>query len=237
MIDQALLKTYLADEGLTYSDEVILKLDRFAELLLERNQSVNLTAIQEPDAVLVKHLLDSLFIFKYVSFPEGAKVIDVGCGAGFPSMPMLIARNDLKMHFLDSTQKKLCFIEDTLATLQLNGTVIHTRAEEYAKKNVSRETFDFAVARAVANLSSLSELTLPLVTPGGYFIAMKGKEGEEELEQAKAAINILGGKTQALHTFTLPDGSSRTMIVVKKISQTPTKYPRTSAAILKKPLS
>ena len=237
MIDQNKLKQYLAEWDLAYSDEVLQNLDRFTELLLERNQSVNLTAIKEPDAFLVKHILDSLLIFKYVSFPESAKVIDVGCGAGFPSMPMLIARNDLKMHFLDSTQKKLCFIEDALAVLQLSGTVIHTRAEEYGKKNVSRETFDFAVARAVANLSSLCELTLPLVKPGGYFVAMKGKEGEEELEQAKAAIKTLGGKTQALYAFALPDGSGRTIIVIKKISQTPTKYPRNAAAILKKPLS
>ena len=237
MIDKNQLKAYLSAYELSFDEIVIERLDEFVSLLLERGKSVNLTAIKEPEAVAVKHLLDSLLIFKYADFPPRAKVIDVGCGAGFPSMPMLIARNDLKMTFLDSTAKKLQFIEDTLNTLHLTGTTLHVRAEEEARKNVSRETYDFAVARAVANLSSLSELTLPFVKPGGFFIAMKGKEGEEELESAKPAIKILGGETHTVNTLTLPDGSSRTIIVIKKISQTPTKYPRASAAILKKPLS
>ena len=237
MIDKNQLKAYLSAYELSFDEIVIERLDEFASLLLERGKSVNLTAIKEPEAVTVKHLLDSLLIFKYADFLPHAKVIDVGCGAGFPSMPMLIARNDLKMTFLDSTAKKLQFIEDTLNTLHLTGTTLHVRAEEEARKNVSRETYDFAVARAVANLSSLSELTLPFVKPGGFFISMKGKEGEEELESAKPAIKILGGKTHTVNTLTLPDGSSRTIIVIKKISQTPTKYPRASAAILKKPLS
>ena len=205
-------------------------------MLTERNKVVNLTAIKEPDEIAVKHILDSLLIFKYADFFKNAKVIDVGCGAGFPSLPMLIARKDLKMTFLDSTAKKLKFIEDSLDDLGLSATVLHARAEEESRNNVSRETYDFAVARAVANLRSLSELTLPFVKPGGYFIAMKGKEGEEELESAKNAIKELGGKTESLNSFTLPDSSARTVIVIKKLSQTPTKYPRSSTAISKKPL-
>ena len=235
MIDQKLLKQYLEAYGIAQSDETIETLDRFAALLIERNRSVNLTAITAPEEVLVKHLLDSLLIFKYVSFESGASVIDVGCGAGFPSLPMLIARRDLAVTFLDSTNKKLQFIRDCLEALQLSGTVFHARAEE-AGKNVSRETYDYAVARAVANLRSLSELTLPFVKVGGYFVAMKGKEGKAELESAKTAIKTLGGKTQAFYSFSLPDGSERTIILIKKISQTPTKYPRTSTAISKKPL-
>ena len=236
MLNTNLLKNYFDEYSLEISDKAVEQLDRFAVLLSERNEVVNLTAIKEPEEISVKHLLDSLLIFKYVDFPENAKVIDVGCGAGFPSFPMLIARNDLKMTFLDSTAKKLKFIEDTLEQLELEASVVHARAEEEARKNVSRETYDFSVARAVANLRSLSELTLPFVKPGGYFIAMKGKEGEEELEGAKNSIKELGGKTEALHSFTLPDGSARTIIVIKKLSQTPTKYPRSSTAILKKPL-
>ena len=236
MIDTFKLKQYLTEYGLEDCLPATEALDTFAALLTERNTQVNLTAITEPNAVLVKHLLDSLLIFKCADFAQQAKVIDVGCGAGFPSLPMLIARNDLQMTFLDSTAKKLQFISDTLEALHLQGEVLHARAEEQAKKSVSRETYDFAVARAVANLRSLSELTLPFVKPGGCFIAMKGKEGEEELEQAKTAIKTLGGKTQALHSLTLPDGSARSNIVIKKISQTPTKYPRGAAAILKKPL-
>ena len=151
-------------------------------------------------------------------------------------MPMLIARNDLRMTFLDSTGKKLNFIQNCLEALLLPGRTLHARAEEQARKDVSRETYDFAVARAVANLRSLCELTLPFVKCGGSFIAMKGKEGKEEMKDAETAIQTLGGKTQALHAFVLPDGSERTIIVIKKISQTPTKYPRTATAILKKPL-
>lgn len=236
MIDKTRLREYLNEYEIPVSDESIDMLDTFSEMLVERNKSVNLTAIKDSDGILIKHLLDSLLIFKYARIPDGASVIDVGCGAGFPSLPMLISRQDLDMTFLDSTAKKLGFISDVLNELDLKANVCHGRAEELSRKNVSRETFDFAVARAVANLSSLSELTLPFVKVGGYFIAMKGKEGEEELESAKAAIKTLGGKTESLNSFKLPDGSERTIIVIKKISQTPTKYPRSSSAILKKPL-
>lgn len=236
MINKSELKKYLGEYSLPVSDESIDALDTFSEMLIEKNKSVNLTAIKDADGILIKHLLDSLLIFKYADFAENASVIDVGCGAGFPSLPMLIARNDLNITFLDSTAKKLGFISEVLEALNLKGEVCHGRAEELSKENVSRETFDFAVARAVANLSSLSELTLPFVKVGGYFIAMKGKEGEAELEQAKGAIKTLGGKTESVNSFTLPDGSERTIIVIKKISQTPTKYPRASSAILKKPL-
>ncbi|MBQ6381491.1 MAG: 16S rRNA (guanine(527)-N(7))-methyltransferase RsmG [Clostridia bacterium] len=236
MIDILSLKEFCESYEVPQSDSTLEMLDEFSALLLERNRQVNLTAIKEPEAVSIKHLLDSLMIFRYVDFPAGATVIDVGCGAGFPSLPMLIARPDLKMTFLDSTGKKLQFIADTLETLQLSGTVLHARAEEEARKSVSRETYDFAVARAVASLGSLCELTLPFVKPGGCFVAMKGKEGREELAEAENAIATLGGETEAVDCFTLPDGSERTIIPIKKISQTPTKYPRSSTAILKKPL-
>lgn len=236
MIDKKQLSEYLTQAGIPQNETVIEKLDRFAAMLVERNKLVNLTAITDPEGVAVKHLLDSLLAFKYADFAQGAKVIDVGCGAGFPSMPMLIARNDLQMTFLDSTGKKLTFIEDCLKELDLEATVLHVRAEEQAKKNVSRETYDFAVARAVANLRSLCELTLPFVKVGGSFVALKGKEGKEEWEQAQNAIAQLGGKTEEVFAYTLPDASERTLILIKKISQTPTKYPRASTAIMKKPL-
>ncbi|MBR0413812.1 MAG: 16S rRNA (guanine(527)-N(7))-methyltransferase RsmG [Clostridia bacterium] len=236
MIDKKQLSEYLVQAGIPQSETVIEKSDRFAAMLVERNKVVNLTAITDPEGVAVKHLLDSLLVFRYVDFAQGAKVIDVGCGAGFPSMPMLIARNDLQMTFLDSTGKKLAFIEDCLTELNLEAAVLHARAEEQAKKNVSRETYDFAVARAVANLRSLCELTLPFVKVGGCFAALKGKEGKEEWEQAQNAIAQLGGKTENVFAYTLPDASERNLILIKKISQTPTKYPRASTAIIKKPL-
>ena len=236
MIDKNKLRKYLEDYSLSVSDESVDMLDTFSEMLAEKNKYVNLTAIKDADGILVKHLLDSLLILKYADIADSASVIDVGCGAGFPSMPMLIARQDLNITFLDSTAKKLDFISSVLEALKLSGNVYHGRAEEVSRENVSRETFDYAVARAVANLSSLAELTLPFVKVGGYFIAMKGKESEAELDQAKGAIKLLGGKTESLNSFSLPDGSERNIIVIKKISQTPTKYPRSSSAILKKPL-
>ena len=140
MIDKLKLTEYLKEYGIEQRAQVIDELDKFSELLTERNKVVNLTAIKEPEEIAVKHLLDSLLIFKYADFPEGAAVIDVGCGAGFPSLPMLIARKDLKLTFLDSTGKKLNFIDDVMSELSLSGQTLHARAEEQSRKNVSRET-------------------------------------------------------------------------------------------------
>ncbi len=227
--------SYLKKYGAELSAETFDMLDRFAELLSQWNKKFNLTAITEPEAVAQKHLLDSLSIFEYIDFPQGASVIDVGCGAGFPSLPMLIARKDLNMTFLDSTRKKLVFIEAVLEELGLNGTTLHLRAEEAAKKEY-RESFDFAVARAVAPLRTLCEYTLPFVKHGGYFAAMKGKEAEAELREAENALNLLGGKKEDVFSFSLPDGSLRSIILIKKVSHISSKYPRASSVILKKPL-
>ena len=236
MIDTVKFARYCDEYGLSVSEACIQRLDRFAALLMQKNERVNLTAIKDPEEIAQKHLLDSLLVFKYAVFFEGARVIDVGCGAGFPSFPMLLAREDLHITFLDSTAKKLAFIHESLEEFGLQATVLHARAEEEARKSVSRETYDFAVARAVANLRSLAELTLPFVKTGGYFLALKGKEGEEELAQAETAIQTLGGEVHNCSAFSLPDGSKRTIIIIKKISQTPPKYPRASTAISKKPL-
>ena len=146
MINKSELKKYLEEYSLAVSDKSIDMLDAFSEMLIEKNKSVNLTAIKDANGVLIKHLLDSLLVFKFADIPKGASIIDVGCGAGFPSLPMLIARQDLDITFLDSTAKKLDFISSVLDTLKLNGSVCHGRAEELSKENVSRETFDFAVS-------------------------------------------------------------------------------------------
>lgn len=236
MIDKNLLKKYLTEYNIEQSDEIIDNLDLFSDLLMEWNEKINLTAIKDPEGIAVKHLLDSLLIFAYEDFPDKAKIIDVGCGAGFPSLPMLISRNDLKMTFLDGTGKKLKFIDAVLNELNLNGATLHGRAEEESRKNVSRETYDYAVARAVAELRVLYEYTLPFVKVGGKFIAMKSKKSDEEIATAENALETLGGKLESVKSFSLPDGSERTIIIVKKISQTPTNYPRPSTKISKKPL-
>lgn len=212
------------------------RLDKFAELLVETNKSFNLTAITEPDDVTVKHFADCLAIFKYAQIPENAKIIDVGTGAGFPGLVLKLARPDINMTFLDSTRKKLGFIEQVLSAVKLDGEILHMRAEEAAQLAKYRETFDFATARAVAALPVLSEYCLPFVKCGGSFISMKSAESDEEISLADKAIGVLGGKLASDTVFNLVENMPRRIIIIKKNSQTPTKYPRPSAQIAKKPL-
>lgn len=212
------------------------RLDTFAEMLIETNKSFNLTAIKEPDDVTVKHFADCLAIFKYVNIPENAKIIDVGTGAGFPGLVLKLSRPDINMTFLDSTKKKLGFIENVLNECGVKGETLHMRAEEAAQLSKYREQFDFATARAVAALPVLSEYCLPFVKQGGSFISMKSAESSEEMEDAKKAISILGGKINDDIVFDLVENMPRRIITIKKNSQTPTKYPRPSAQIAKKPL-
>ena len=212
------------------------RLDKFAELLVETNKSFNLTAITEPDDVTVKHFADCLAIFKYAQIPENAKIIDVGTGAGFPGLVLKLARPDINMTFLDSTRKKLGFIEQVLSAVKLDGEILHMRAEEAAQLAKYRETFDFATARAVAALPVLSEYCLPFVKCGGSFISMKSAESDEEISSADKAIGVLGGKLASDTVFNLVENMPRRIIIIKKNSQTPTKYPRPSAQIAKKPL-
>ena len=217
-------------------EDAFVRLDKFAELLIETNKSFNLTAIKEPDDVTVKHFADCLAIFKYVNIPENAKIIDVGTGAGFPGLVLKLARPDINMTFLDSTKKKLGFIENVLSECGVKGETLHMRAEEAAQVSKYREQFDFATARAVAALPVLSEYCLPFVKLGGSFVSMKSAESNEEMEAAKKAIGILGGKIESDIVFDLVENMPRRIITIKKNSQTPTKYPRPSAQIAKKPL-
>ena len=217
-------------------EDAFVRLDKFAELLIETNKSFNLTAIKEPDDVTVKHFADCLAIFKYVDIPENAKIIDVGTGAGFPGLVLKLARPDINMTFLDSTKKKLGFIENVLSECGVKGETLHMRAEEAAQVSKYREQFEFATARAVAALPVLSEYCLPFVKLGGSFVSMKSAESNEEMEAAKKAIGILGGKIESDIVFDLVENMPRRIITIKKNSQTPTKYPRPSAQIAKKPL-
>lgn len=212
------------------------RLDKYAEMLVETNKSFNLTAITEPDDVTLKHFADCLVLFKFVDIPKSSKVIDVGTGAGFPGLVLLLARPDLKMTFLDSTKKKLGFIEQVLNETGVNAEILHARAEEAGKNAEFREKFDFATARAVANLTNLSEYCLPFVKVGGKFISMKSASADEEINDAKKAVSILGGKIAENNLFDLVENTPRRILILKKISQTPTKYPRPSAKIAKSPI-
>ncbi|MCH5192008.1 MAG: 16S rRNA (guanine(527)-N(7))-methyltransferase RsmG [Oscillospiraceae bacterium] len=222
--------------GVSIDAGAFARLDRFAEMLVETNKSFNLTAITEPDDVTVKHFADSLSVFKFADIPENASIIDVGTGAGFPGLVLKLARPDIRMTFLDSTRKKLGFIESVLSENGLSADIVHMRAEEAARLPKYREKFDFATARAVASLPVLSEYCLPFVKTGGTFISMKSADSTEEIDIAKSAISILGGKIFQNQVFDLVENTPRRIILIKKNSQTPTKYPRPSAQISKKPL-
>ena len=221
------------------TDTHIEKLFLLTEHMLTVNEQFNLTAIREPSRVILLHYIDSL-VGAHL-FPEGASVVDVGAGAGFPTLPLAIVRPDLHITALDSTAKRVTYIEETASLLGLsNVTPIVGRAEEVAKDARFREGFDCATARAVAALPVLSELCLPFVKVGGHFIAMKGKGGKEELALAKNAIRLLGGEAEALYDAPVyaPDGETfeHTTVLIKKTAATAAKYPRAYGKILKAPL-
>lgn len=235
-INTELLKKESEKIGVFLDDTALSRFDRFAFLLVEWNKKMNLTGITAPDEIVVKHFVDSLTFFSHTDVPKESKIIDVGTGAGFPAIPMLIARNDLKITLLDSLQKRLNFIDVVLTELDLSAEMLHSRGEDAGQNKNHREKYDFATARAVANMSLLSELCIPFVKVNGSFVAMKGSEIDEELNNATNAVKTLGGTVDKVISFTFADGVKRNIVIVKKISQTPTQFPRSSAKIAKKPL-
>lgn len=219
------------------SDEQLGKLSAYYELLVSANEKMNLTAITEPNEVAVKHFADSLSVFNYIDIPEGASVIDVGTGAGFPGLVMKIARPDIELTLLDSLNKRLNFLDDVLNTLNLKAELVHARAEEGGQNIDYRECYDLAVSRAVARLNVLCEYCLPYVRLSGSFIAFKGGDADEEINNASKAIQALGGKKKNVYKFELPnDCGSRTLIQIEKVQPTPDKYPRHNGKIKAKPL-
>lgn len=224
-------------EGFLNLDDIALdRLQKYGEVLAQWNEKINLTRVTEPEEVVIKHFFDSLTILKYVDIPENSKVIDVGTGAGFPGVVLKIAKPSVKLTLLDSLNKRVNFLKELTEELELPTNCIHSRAEEAGKSQSYREKYDFAVARAVANLRELSEYCLPFVKVGGFFIAMKGPDADAEIKDAENAINILGGEVHIKHELNLPDGSGRTIVVIKKAKPTPARYPRPSAKMAKSKL-
>ena len=207
----------------------------YMNLLLEWNEKINLTAITEPKEIILKHFIDSLSIEKYIK--DGNKLIDVGTGAGFPGIPLNIARNDIKITLLDSLNKRVVFLEDVINKLELkNINAIHSRVEEYAKNKNYRESYDIATSRAVAPLNVLLEYLLPLVKINGICICMKGPN-KEEIDLANNALKTLEGKIEQIDEILLPDSDiKRNIIIVRKINKTPEKYPRKAGMPSKEPL-
>ena len=236
MIDKEKLKEYALGFGVTLDETALTRFDVYAERLAEKSRVMNLTTITEPDEIVIKHFIDSLSVLSAVTLPKCAQVMDVGTGAGFPGTSLLIARPDLIVTLLDGTKKKLDFITEALDAIGLSGQTVHARAEEAGQAPAYREKYDLVTARAVANLRELTEYCLPFVKIGGVFVAMKSIRSGAETEQAESAIKLLGGGETAVKSFLLPDGSERNLIIIRKISQTPTKYPRPSAKIAKQPL-
>ena len=222
--------------GITVSDEQYEKFLTYSQMLVDWNNKCNLTAILDPEGISIKHFFDSVFPFMDIDIPNNAKLIDVGTGAGFPSVLLAIIRSDLNLTLLDSLNKRINFLTELATALGINAECVHGRAEEFGQKADFRENFDIATARAVASLPELCEYCLPFVKVGGYFVSLKGSNGLEELSNAGNAISTLGGEVIEKKSYTLPNNDGRTLVVIKKISHTPTKYPRNKGQMTKKPL-
>ena len=248
MIDTARLREAAQSCGISLKQETAEKLDIYARLLVEWNGKMNLTAITAPDEIVTKHFVDSLTAGTLLpaAGKEPLTLVDVGTGAGFPGVPLALWRPDIRLTLLDSLNKRLVFLETVCRELELPVTLVHARAEEAGRRKDMREHFAVATARAVAALPTLCEYCLPLVRPGGCFIALKGPSGPEEVTASANALTRLGGEIGEVYQLRLPsvggdtaageDSVSRTLILVRKISPTPAAYPRASAKIAKQPL-
>jgi 16S rRNA (guanine527-N7)-methyltransferase len=229
-------KALFSQYDLEVSRETYQKLEDYAAFLVAYNENVNLTAITDGDGILKKHFIDSLLLHGIckAQFPEGGRVLDIGSGAGFPGVPLALQRPDLRITLLDSLNKRIVFLQQLCEKLALSYEAVHVGAEQLAKDETYREQFDVVTARAVAALPTLAEYSLPFVKIGGYWIAMKGPG--EDVQPALQAMRVLGGKLIDTQRYTLPDGEERVIYVVKKLSPTPTKFPRNSGQIKAKPL-
>lgn len=234
MIDKNRLCSLAKENGIILDDTALDRFDTYAELLVEWNGKMNLTAITEPEEIEVKHFLDCLMLPKYFNLDYIQSVIDVGAGAGFPSVPLLIYKPDLCLTMVDAINKRLTFLDTAVHALGLEAQLIHERAEAAGQDENYREKFDLATARAVAPMNVLAEYCLPFVKVGGYFVALKGSN--DDTEEAKNAISTLGGEIVDNISYKLNGTEPRSIVVIKKISQTPTQFPRKSKKISTKPL-
>ncbi len=223
--------------GIDLSEKQVRQLNLYGNLLLEWNEKINLTAITEPDEVLFKHFYDCILFLKNVKLPPKATLVDVGTGAGFPGMVLKIVRPDIRVTLLDSLNKRLIFLNEVIEKLELDGIeTVHSRAEDAGKSALYREKFQIVTARAVASMPILLEYCLPLVQSQGQFVAMKGPNALEELKDCGNALKVLGGEKPQVFTENLTEDMQRVFLICKKISQTPSKYPRKPKEISKQPL-
>lgn len=235
---QARIASGLTALGLTPPDGAAARLAEYGRLLLEQNQVMNLTAITEPDQVADLHFLDSAALLTLGEDLRGKRLIDVGTGAGFPGLPLRILEPSLQLTLLDSLGKRVNWLSEVCADLGLTDvSCVHARAEEQALEKGWRDSFDFAVSRAVADLRVLTELCLPYVKPGGLFLSMKAVDCAEELSGAAHAVSLLGGKVEALRDYEIPGaGVTHRVVLIRKTAPTPKGYPRRWAKLQKAPL-
>lgn len=228
----------LTESEIPFTEQHLIRCQKYHDLLLEWNQKMNLTSIEDSREIAIKHFIDSLWCVKYLNIPAAASLIDVGTGAGFPGLPVKIFFPHIKLVLLDSLEKRCKFLAEAVKMLELeNITIIHGRAEEKGKEKAFREQFSLVTARAVTSLPVLAEYCLPLLHVGGYFFALKGPDIQEEVKKGEKAIQTMGGEFRETHYYRLPlSGDPRSLVVVEKIKPTPEKYPRKPGVPAKQPL-
>ncbi|KZE63697.1 16S rRNA (guanine(527)-N(7))-methyltransferase RsmG [Fictibacillus phosphorivorans] len=233
-----LFQSSLKEKGVQLSDKQLSQFERYYELLVEWNEKMNLTAITEKEEVYLKHFYDSVTAGFYFDFNQTITVCDVGAGAGFPAIPLKIVYPDIKLTVVDSLNKRIGFLQHVTDELGLeNVSLHHDRAETFAQRPEFRQNFDLVMARAVARLSVLSELCLPLVKIGGHFLGMKGANLPEEVKDGEKAVKLLGGKIKDVHSFLLPiEESERNIVIIEKVKDTPKKFPRKPGTPNKSPI-
>lgn len=225
-------------EGLAFERDKYDKFIIYKDMIKEWNEKVNLTAITEDEEIIKKHFIDSIKSYRFEPLNNCRNLIDIGTGAGFPGIPLKIMRPDLEVVLLDSLNKRVNFLNEVIKRLGLTGIkAIHGRAEDYARENNYRENFDVAISRAVANMSVLSELCIPFVKNGGYFVAMKGPSVDEEINEGKKAVEVLGGSIENIMEVDIEDTDLKhNLVIVKKVKDTPKAYPRKAGTASKKPI-
>ncbi|AQM60855.1 16S rRNA (guanine(527)-N(7))-methyltransferase RsmG [Clostridium baratii] len=233
-----IMKTAADEVNIEFNEDMYNKFIKYMRLVQEWNQKINLTAITEDEDFIKKHFIDCIKAFKSPELKNAKTVIDVGTGAGFPGMPIAILREDIEVTLLDSLNKRINFLDLVVRELGLkNVTTIHSRAEDGARNKNLRESFDIATSRAVANMAVLSEFCLPYVKISGYFVALKGPAIEEELENSKKALSVLGGKLLRVDETIIEDTDlNHNIVVVEKIKECPKIYPRKAGTVTKKPI-
>lgn len=221
-----------------FNTDTAEKFDSYYKLLIDWNEKINLTAITNERDAAFKHFIDSVKVLDCGLFANNAKIIDVGTGAGFPGLPLKIYKNDLKVTLMDSLNKRINFLNEVISAIGLTDIeTVHARAEELARNKNHREKYDICVSRAVANLASLTELCMPFVKQGGYFIALKGPKAEEEVQEAKKAIELLGGEFVEIQNYAIDETDlDHNLVIIKKIKPCDKRFPRNAPKPIKEPL-